>query len=150
MDKYEVEIAPVKRRLFADLADSERSLSIVELGIGAGPNLQYYARPDRADRIVGVDVNRAMFGYAKAKIDALEAEGTGPGPTIDLVIGDAEATGLADASADAVVATLLLCSVADQAKVLSINTTTVFGNTAVQSRSLPPQERRVPAGGGGL
>ena len=118
MDKYEVEIAPVKRRLFADLADSERALSIVELGIGAGPNLQYYARPDRADRIVGVDVNRAMFGYAKAKIDALEA-GTGPGPKIDLVIGDAEATGLADASADAVVATLLLCSVADQAKVLS-------------------------------
>ena len=62
MDKYEVEIAPVKRRLFADLADSERSLSIVELGIGAGPNLQYYARPDRADRIVGVDVNAQMFG----------------------------------------------------------------------------------------
>ena len=63
MDKYEVEVAPVKRRLFADLADSEeRSLSIVELGIGAGPNLQYYARPNRADRIVGVDVNAQMFG----------------------------------------------------------------------------------------
>ena len=61
MDKYEVEVAPVKRRLFADLAHSERSLSIVELGIGAGPNLQYYTRPNRADRIVGVDVNAQMF-----------------------------------------------------------------------------------------
>ncbi|QDZ24293.1 methyltransferase [Chloropicon primus] len=109
---YEKSIALMKRRLFGGLAGSPReNLSIVELGIGSGPNLQYYApgRAGKGDTITGIDTNCEMFGYARDRIAKLESA-----PDVNLVVADAGATGLPDSSADAVIATLLLCSVEDQ------------------------------------
>jgi hypothetical protein len=40
MQQYEAEIAPLKRRLFADTVAS--GTDVLELGMGTGPNLRYY------------------------------------------------------------------------------------------------------------
>lgn len=42
----------------------ENAHSILELGIGTGPNLKYYASKDV--NVVGVDPNQKMEKYAKA------------------------------------------------------------------------------------
>lgn len=47
MTDYEVEITPVKRRVFRHVEsqrrDLGRPLDILDVGIGTGPNLVYYA-----------------------------------------------------------------------------------------------------------
>lgn len=40
MQQYEAEIAPLKRRLFADAVTPDTD--VLELGMGTGPNLRYY------------------------------------------------------------------------------------------------------------
>lgn len=43
MKNYEKAIAPVKRQLFVDHLPTSSGARILELGIGTGPNLQYFS-----------------------------------------------------------------------------------------------------------
>ncbi|XP_076947577.1 uncharacterized protein LOC143619568 [Bidens hawaiensis] len=109
MKSYEAEIAGYKSQLFANL--TEKNAKILEVGIGTGPNLKYYGS---GATIVGVDPNRKMEKYAKA---AAQASGL-PETKFKFIHAVAEALPVSDASMDAVVGTLVLCSVNDVNKTL--------------------------------
>lgn len=55
-------IAGYKSQIFGNLL--ENANKILELGIGTGPNLKYYA--SNGINVVGVDPNQKMEKYAKA------------------------------------------------------------------------------------
>ncbi|KAL0336411.1 UNVERIFIED_CONTAM: Methyltransferase-like protein 7A [Sesamum radiatum] len=99
-------IAGYKSQLFANLRG--KADRILEIGIGTGPNIKYYANHSGIN-VVGVDPNRKMEKYAQA---AAEAAGL-PRPNFRFMQAVAEALPLGDASVDAVVGTLILCSVKD-------------------------------------
>jgi SAM-dependent methyltransferase len=91
-------IIPYKRRLLGNLHGD-----LLEIGPGAGPNFDYYA----ADvRWTGVEPNPYMHPYLRANAAA-------QGRTIDLRTGYTEALPVEDESMDAVISTLVLCSVHD-------------------------------------
>ena len=81
---------------------------VLEIGPGTGPNLEYYAKDVRW---TGIEPNPAMMPYAQQEAQRL-------GMTIQLREGRAEQLDAADNSLDAVVSTLVLCSVTDPQKVL--------------------------------
>lgn len=168
--RYNRLVGARKRRLFARLPQSG---TVLEVGVGAGANMAFYAAAGRHLRVVGVDPNPAMAPHARAAAEAaglsggafefvqveegllVEGEGTaGWGrdrggvlcptaassrltlrshrvpstyhshqPTtqhnLDPKKGVAEELPAADASQDAVVATLTLCSVESPARALS-------------------------------
>jgi SAM-dependent methyltransferase len=89
-----------KAALFADLPEE-----VVELGPGTGPNLRYYAP---GTRLLAVEPNPHMHR-------PLARAAARHGVRLDLLPVGAEATGLAAASVDAVVCTLVLCTVPDPA-----------------------------------
>jgi SAM-dependent methyltransferase len=93
-----------KRRVFADLPQT-----VVELGSGVGANLRYL--PAGA-RLIAVEPNPFMHSRLRR---AAARRG------VDLEIRDvvAERIDLPDACADAVISSLVLCSVADPAAVLA-------------------------------
>jgi ubiquinone/menaquinone biosynthesis C-methylase UbiE len=93
-----------KRRLLGDLTGD-----VLEIGPGDGRNLRYF-RPDV--RWVGLEPNPILYPYIR---DAA----AGLGREVELVDGVAGAIPLPDASVDAVVATLVLCSVPDQRAALA-------------------------------
>jgi len=93
-----------KQELFADLPSE-----LVEIGPGAGANFRYY-RPGTG--VIGFEPNRALHGRLR---QAAERHGI----QLDLRGHGAESLDLPDASADAVVATLVLCTVPDPRKVLA-------------------------------
>lgn len=93
-----------KERLFADLPGA-----VVELGPGAGVNLRYL-RP--GTRLVAIEPNLHAHGLLRRRAARRGVE-------LELHAAFAERVPLADASVDAVIATLVLCSVADRARVLS-------------------------------
>ncbi|XP_060964032.1 uncharacterized protein LOC133033340 [Cannabis sativa] len=106
MKSYEAEIAGYKSELFANLrGKAER---VVEIGIGTGPNLRYYGG-DKGVQVFGVDPNKKMEKYAKSSAIAAGL----PVQNFKFIQAVGEALPLADASADAVVGTLVLCSVGD-------------------------------------
>ena len=47
MSGYEAEIVPVKERVFSHISSQQASLGrpvdVIDIGIGTGPNLEYYA-----------------------------------------------------------------------------------------------------------
>jgi len=88
-----------KRALFADLPDT-----VLEIGPGTGANLRYY-RP--GTHLIAVEPNPHMHG-------PLAAAARRRGITLDLRVEGAEAIDLPDGSVDAVVSTLVLCSVPNQ------------------------------------
>lgn len=92
-----------KRALFSGLHGD-----ILEIGAGTGPNLEYYPHDVRW---IGIEPNPAMFPY-------LQDEARRLGMTIQLRAGTAERLDVPDNSVDAVVGTLVLCSVSDPARVL--------------------------------
>ncbi|XP_023880338.1 uncharacterized protein LOC111992710 [Quercus suber] len=105
-DSYEAEIADYKSQLFSNLKG--KAQKVLEIGIGTGPNLKYYA--SEADvQVFGMDPNRKMEKYAQA---AAEAAGL-PLTNFEFLHAVGEAIPLGDASVDAVVGTLVLCSVKD-------------------------------------
>ena len=59
-----VQVAPYKDVLFSILPRDTPELQILELGIGTGPNLRYYARP--GVHVTSVDPNPAMRPFALA------------------------------------------------------------------------------------
>ena len=100
---YERMVADRKRVLFAGLGGS-----VLEIGPGTGPNLAYYPS---GIRWLGVEPNPFMYPY-------LRTAAAHAGVQIDLRPGAAERLPAEDASMDAVVSTLVLCSVADPQAVL--------------------------------
>ncbi len=82
---------------------------VLEIGPGTGPNLPYYPRDVRWH---GLEPNPAMFPY-------LQRESQRLGMTVDLREGNAEHIDAPDNSFDAVVGTLVLCSVANPQQTLN-------------------------------
>jgi SAM-dependent methyltransferase len=93
-----------KERVFAGLPRT-----VVELGPGVGANLRYLPA---GSTLVAVEPNRPMHGRLRA---AAERHGV----HLDLRERTAEDTGLPDRSADAVISSLVLCTVTDPAAVLA-------------------------------
>ncbi|MFF5078144.1 class I SAM-dependent methyltransferase [Actinoplanes sp. NPDC000266] len=89
-----------KRELFASLPGT-----VVEIGPGTGANLRHY-RP--GTRLVAIEPNPYMH-------EPLLAHARRRGVTVDLRATGAEHTGLGDGEAEAVVSTLVLCTVPDPA-----------------------------------
>jgi SAM-dependent methyltransferase len=102
-DSYEQVTAARKRTLFGNLHGD-----VLEIGPGAGPNLGYF----QADvRWVGVEPNPFMHPHLLKTLRALGR----PAGQFRVEGGDPDGVRLptGDASMDAVVATLVLCSVPD-------------------------------------
>ncbi len=102
---YEEWIAPRKKELFRGLSGS-----VLEIGPGTGANFPYY---DKSIRWIGLEPNEHMHAALRAKakehgIEAAEFRTVG-----------AEGMDVPDASVDAVVCTLVLCSVPDPDAVLA-------------------------------
>lgn len=102
--QYEIDIQARKRVLFADLRGK-----VLEIGPGTGPNLSYYPRDIQW---IGVEPNPYMHFYLRKEADRLGFQ------TIDLRLATAEHLEVEDNSVDAVVSTLVLCSVANLSVVL--------------------------------
>ncbi|THG12701.1 hypothetical protein TEA_026828 [Camellia sinensis var. sinensis] len=60
---YEAEVAGFKSQIFTNLRGKAKT--VLELGIGTGPNLKYYAS-DNGVHVFGIDPNRKMEKYAQA------------------------------------------------------------------------------------
>src|SRR5215467_7373135 len=101
--KYERLMAVRKRTLLGDLRGT-----VLEIGPGAGVNLRHY---DPSVRWIGIEPNPYMRAY-------LEKEAERCGLQVDLGTGNAEQLDIADQSIDAVVCTLVLCSVLDVGRAL--------------------------------
>ncbi|XP_057950272.1 uncharacterized protein LOC131145170 isoform X2 [Malania oleifera] len=106
MKSYEAEIAGYKSQLFATLRGKVEN--VLEIGIGTGPNLKYYAG-DTGVHVIGIDPNKKMEKYALASA----ADVGLPLTNFKFIQSVGEALPLSDASVDAVVGTLVLCSVKD-------------------------------------
>lgn len=97
-------LRPHKQRVYADLP-----ASVVELGSGVGANLRYLAP---GTHLVAVEPNPAMHRRLRRAADR-------SGVLLDLHEVAAEHTHLPDASAEVVLSSLVLCSVADPGQVLA-------------------------------
>lgn len=93
-----------KRSVWGDLPST-----IVEVGAGAGANFRYY--PKHAT-VIGIEPNPAMHPHLRSKADRHHLN-------LDIRGLVGEQMDLPDGSADAVVGTLVLCSVTDPDQVLS-------------------------------
>ncbi|WP_251960942.1 class I SAM-dependent methyltransferase [Nostoc commune] len=101
--KYEEEIADRKRALFAELHGN-----VLEIGPGTGPNLSYYPSDIHW---IGIEPNIFMHPYLEREAEQIALD-------IDLRFGTAEHLEVEDNSMDAVVSTLVLCSVDNLAAAL--------------------------------
>src|SRR5690606_12864960 len=97
-DRYNARFGAAKAELFADLRGT-----VLEIGPGTGPNLVYIPA---GVHWIGVEPNRAMHAYLRAEAERMGRE-------IELRAGRAERLDVDDASVDAVISTLVLCSVPD-------------------------------------
>lgn len=97
MRQYERYIADRKKSLFANLPET-----ILEIGPGVGSNLSYL--PTGANWI-GCEPNRHMHAQLLAKADSLSLG------SVKILSDSAEALPVDDDSVDAVICTLVLCSV---------------------------------------
>ena len=81
---------------------------VVEIGAGTGANLVHV--PASVERITLLEPSAPMATRLRARVDAGGAAGSA---VVEVAEAPAEALPLADASADAVISTLVLCSVDD-------------------------------------
>ncbi|MDX2162728.1 MAG: methyltransferase domain-containing protein [bacterium] len=98
-ERYEQAVSDHKRRLFADLQGT-----IVEIGAGTGANFPYY--PPGIDWI-GIEPNVFMHDALLKAAEKYAIRG-------EMRVGVAERIDLPNSSVDAVVSTLVLCSVDHQ------------------------------------
>ncbi|KFK41376.1 hypothetical protein AALP_AA2G122600 [Arabis alpina] len=112
MRSYEAEIADYKTKLFDNL--NGKAEQILEIGFGTGPNLKYYAVNENVT-VYAMDPNEKMEKYAceSAREAGLKPE------NFKFIQGVGEDIPLDDDSVDAVVATLVLCSVSDVTQTLN-------------------------------
>ncbi len=105
MKKTEAKLlSPYRKKIIQPLEGT-----ILEIGSGTGVNIPFY---QNIDRLICSEPDEHMRKYLSQKIDAHE------GFPIDLLDSHAEEIDVDDHSIDVVVATLVMCSVADQAQVL--------------------------------
>lgn len=95
--------AGYKQALFSSLSGR-----VVEIGPGTGVNLAHYPK---GIRWIGIEPNPHMFPYLKREAERL-------GMPIELYRGEAPDLPLPSASVDAVVTTLVLCTVGDVERTL--------------------------------
>lgn len=111
---YDPVVAPMEeaglRRWRADLL-SDLSGTVVELGAGTGANLALY--PPSVERLVLTDPVPAMLRRLRARLAEVD-----PGIEVEVHRAAAASLPLADGEADAVVSTLVLCTVPDPDAVL--------------------------------
>lgn len=100
---YDAVVAPYKRALMGDLSGT-----VLEIGAGTGANFEFYPR---GIRWIGIEPNVYMHPH-------LLSTAHEHGITGEVRTEVAERLPVDDASVDAVVSTLVLCSVDDQASVL--------------------------------
>ena len=93
---YEKLVSDRKRNLFSDLHGD-----VLEIGPGTGANFPYYPK---GIHWIGIEPNPFMHSYLREAADKL-------GLNVDLRLGTAEQLEAEDNSIDAVVTTLVLCSV---------------------------------------
>jgi ubiquinone/menaquinone biosynthesis C-methylase UbiE len=103
--RMEPQIGPLRARLLAGLAGE-----VLEVGAGNGMNFAHY--PTTVQRVLAVEPEPHLRDLARG-----EAE-RAPVP-VEVVAGVAEELPAADDSVDAVVTTLVLCSVPDQSAALA-------------------------------
>lgn len=103
-DQYNEKVDDRKRELFSGLSGQ-----VLEIGPGTGANLKYYPE---AISLTGLEPSPYMQDYLKDK-----ARQTGR--QIEIITGTAEDIPLTDENFDAVVSTLVLCSVDSLEKSLS-------------------------------
>ena len=97
-------LRPHKRLVFADLPTT-----VVELGPGVGANLRYMPP---GSRLIAVEPNPAMHARLRARAGRAGVE-------LDLHASVGACLDLADASVDAVISSLVLCTVPDPAGVVA-------------------------------
>lgn len=112
---YDRMVAPAEEACFQSWrADLLAGLSgtVLEVGAGTGANLAHY--PATVERLVVTEPEPVMLSQLRERLDRVDA-------SIDVTVQRAPAGSLpmGDDEADAVVATLVLCSVPDQAAVLA-------------------------------
>ena len=93
-----------KQRLFASLRGT-----VVEIGPGTGVNLRFFPP---SIRWIGLEPNPAMHPLLRAEAKRLGRE-------VEIIAGTLSNTGLSAGSVDAVVSTLVLCSVASMNRLLA-------------------------------
>lgn len=98
-------VAEHRDRLLAGLTGR-----VVEVGAGNGLNLEHY--PTGVDHVLAVEPDDLL------RAEAVRAARSAPVP-VTVVAGQAESLPVGDGEADAVVASLVLCSVSDQAVALA-------------------------------
>ncbi len=103
LSRHEAYVAERKRPLLGKLHGT-----VLEIGPGTGPNLAYYRQ---GTRWIGLEPNRYMHARLRDRARRF-------GITVELHVAPAEKIGLEDASVDAVVSTLVLCSVENPQAVL--------------------------------
>lgn len=102
-DAHHRHLADRKRALFARLGDAAAGPPVVvEIGAGAGPNAPLFPA---GTRWIAVEPNVHFHPH-------LRAAAARHGLDLEIRVGTAEALPVGDAEADAVVSTLVLCSVA--------------------------------------
>ena len=103
-ESYNERVDDLKQSLFDDLEGE-----VLEIGPGTGANLKYY--PDTITRLIALEPSPFMQNYLLERADMLELK-------VDVITGAAENIPLPDESVDAVVSTLVLCSVDSLARSL--------------------------------
>ncbi|RYR09129.1 hypothetical protein Ahy_B05g077234 isoform A [Arachis hypogaea] len=133
---YEAEVAKYKSQVLSNLKG--KALKILEVGIGTGPNLSYYAN-DSDVHVVGIDPNPKMEKYARssARLAGLLLS------NFEFFQAVGEAIPLSDASVDAVVGTLVLCSVKDVDLALKERRLQVTAKKKKETRKVEETLRRV-------
>jgi ubiquinone/menaquinone biosynthesis C-methylase UbiE len=110
--RYDRSIRLFERLLFGDgrrWVCSQAAGEVLELGVGTGRSLPYYA-PDV--RLTGIDLSPAMLAIARRRAGAL-------GRPVDLQLGDAQALEFPAERFDAVVCTLALCTIPDERRAVA-------------------------------
>lgn len=102
-DAYDQAMAPRKRALFADLSGT-----VLEIGVGTGANFAFYPR---GIRWIGIEPNVHMYTNLLHAAEEHGIQGEIRGEVAERLPVD-------DASVDAVISTLVLCSVSSQDAVL--------------------------------
>ena len=99
-------LGPIRARLVGQLTGR-----VAEIGAGTGANVRHYAA---ADHVTLVEPFPAMRTHLQRRLDGRQG-----GIPMEAVDGRAEALPFEDGSLDAVVSTLVLCSVADVERALT-------------------------------